>query len=110
MNFDCENRTGDPVGCPVVGYQDVDVCVPVVIKPFGEVGNARTQCIGKPEVYAGYTVGKGRPDEVCCFTISQKLRVEVPVVFGARAEIGETAIDCGCAEEKDHHKDCEYHD
>jgi hypothetical protein len=39
--------------------------------------------------------------EVCKFTISQKLRVEVPVVFGARAEIGKAAVDCACTEKAD---------
>jgi hypothetical protein len=26
------------------------------------------------------------------------LRVEVPVVFGARAEVGDAIVDCGCME------------
>ncbi|MBQ7935408.1 MAG: hypothetical protein IJ333_03565 [Clostridia bacterium] len=113
MNFEYENRPekgNDPVGCPVVGYQDVDVCVPVTIKPFGEVGNAKTQCLGKPVVYPDCDRYPGKPHEVCKFTISQRLRVEVPVIFGARAEVGDALVDCGCAEEKDDHKDCNHHD
>lgn len=88
----------DKAGCSAVGFQDVSVCIPVTIKPFGEVGNAKTQCLGKAVVASGCDHCPGKPGEVCKFTISQKLRVEVPVIFGARAEIGEAAVDCGCAE------------
>jgi hypothetical protein len=85
-------------GCGAVGYQDVNVCIPVTIKPFGEVGNAKTHCLGNAVVSGGCTQCPGQTGGVCKFTISQKLRVEVPVVFGARAEVGEVLVDCGCAE------------
>lgn len=88
----------EKAGCSAVGYQDVNVCIPVTIKPFGEAGNAKTRCLGKAIVSSDCDDCPGKPGDVCRFTISQKLRVEVPVVFGARAEIGEASIDCGCAE------------
>lgn len=88
----------DKAGCSAVGFQDVSVSIPVTIRPFGEVGNAKTQCLGKAVVASGSDYCPGKPGEVCKFTISQKLRVEVPVIFGARAEVGEAVVDCGCAE------------
>ena len=101
-NFETiEQNIKDEFGCSTVGYQDVDVCVPITIKAFGEVGNAKTQCLGKSIISSGSNVCPGKPGEVCKFTISQKLRVEVPVIFGARAEAGEAIIDCGCAEKTD---------
>lgn len=84
------------VGCIAVAYQDVNVSVPVTIKPFGEVGNAKTRCIGKAVISPGCDIHFQKPEEVCKFTISQKLCVEVPVVFGARAEAGKAAVDCDC--------------
>lgn len=92
------HEMADKAGCSAVGYQDVNVCIPITIKLFGEVGNAKTKCMGKPVVAAGCDECPGCPDKVCKFTISQKLRVEVPVIFGARAEAGEASVDCGCAE------------
>lgn len=92
----CEET--DKAGCPSVSYQDVNVCIPVTIKPFGEAGNAKTMCLGKPVISSGCDKCPGKTGEVCKFTISQKLRVEVPVIFGARAEVGEASVDCGCAE------------
>ena len=91
----------DEVGCSAVGYQDVDVGIPITIKAFGEVGNAKTQCLGKSILSSGSDVCLGKPGKVCKFTISQKLRVEVPVIFGARAEAGEAIIECGCTEKTD---------
>jgi hypothetical protein len=82
------------VGCPVVGYQDVNVSVPITIKPFGEVGNATTKCLKQAMVMSG-DEATGTNNGTCKFTIRQKLRVEVPVVFGARAEAGEASVECG---------------
>lgn len=91
----------DEIGCSTVGYQDVDVCIPITIKAFGEAGNAKTQCLGKSVISSGSDACWGKPGGACKFTISQKLRVEVPVIFGARAEAGEAIIDCGCGEKTD---------
>ena len=93
-----KDKDKDKVGCEAVGYQDVNVCIPVTIKTFGEAGNAKTQCLGKAVISSGCDICPGKPGGVCKFTISQKLRVEVPVVFGARAEVGEAAVDCGYAQ------------
>lgn len=89
-------------GCEAVGYQDVNVCIPVTIKTFGEAGNAKTQCLGKAVISSGCDKCPGKKDGVCKFTISQKLRVEVPVIFGARAEVGEASVDCGCGITEDY--------
>lgn len=97
----------DRAGCPVVGYQDVNVCIPVTIKPFGEAGNAKTQCLGNAVVTPGCSHCPGKQGEVCRFTISQKLRVEVPVIFGARAEIGDASVECGDTDGSGHCNVCE---
>lgn len=92
----CEGM--NEVGCAAIGQQEVNVSIPITIKPFGEAGNAKTQCLGKPIITSGISEFQGKPGGVCRFTISQKLRVEVPVIFGARAEVGDAAVGCGCAE------------
>ena len=69
--------------CPALGYQDVSVGVPVEVKPFAKIGKIKTECISKPIIERGGKMPEGHPKEVCKFVISQKLRVEVPVVFGA---------------------------
>ncbi len=83
-----------PETCPAVGHQDVVVGVPVEIKPFADVGKIKAECMGKPIIARGTSKCEGRPNEVCKFTISQKIRVEVPVIFGAKAEVGPARIEC----------------
>lgn len=93
----CEEK--DKSCCSSITYQDVNVCIPVKIKPFGEAGNAKTICLGDAVVSSGCDRCPGKPDAVCKFTVSQKLRVEVPVIFGARAEVGDAFVSCGCSDE-----------
>lgn len=97
----------EEIGCSAVGCQDVDVCIPITIKAFGEVGNAKTHCLGKSVISSGSDAYSGKTGEVCKFTISQRLRVEVPVIFGARAEAGDAIIDCGCTEKTGCCMECE---
>lgn len=88
-------------GCPAVGYRDVNVCVPVTIKAFGEVGNVKTHCLGESSVLTEEeTACPENTSESCSFTICQRMRVEIPVIFGARAEIGDATVNCGCSEEE----------
>lgn len=93
--------------CPAVGIQEVNVCVPVEIKPFAKVSKVKTQCVGRPVLHRGTKTCDGHCGETCKFTVSQKMKIEVPVVFGARTEVGEAAIDCGiCPCGDDHEPDC----
>ena len=91
--------------CPATGFQDVVVCVPVEVKPFANVGKVKTQCLGGPEILSSCEGCDFDSQETCRFTISQRIRVEVPVVFGAKTETGGACIDCGYDEDKDKCKD-----
>ncbi len=80
--------------CPTVGYQSVGVCVPVTITPFSHTGTTKTICCGRATVKSGDTPCTGKKNASCTFTISQTICVEVPVVFGAIATVGDTYVDC----------------
>ena len=80
--------------CPAVGYQEVDVCVPVTVKPFANVLTPKIKHVGTPVVCAGEGECRGGCGNICKFTISQKIKVDIPVIFGAKAEVGAAAIDC----------------
>lgn len=80
--------------CPAVGYQKVSVAVPVTIIPFAHAGKARITCCGHPTVISGERPCSGKKDDICTFTISQTICVEVPVSFGAKTKVGETYVDC----------------
>lgn len=87
--------------CPALGFQEATVAVPVEVKPFAEVGKVKFECVGKPVIHRGTKECKGKERETCKFTISQKIRVEVPVAFSAKTEVGPAMIDCKC---NDHEK------
>lgn len=80
--------------CPLVGSQFVTVCLPVTVSPYVFTGPTTVQCCGEPVVIPGCECCKGEENGVCKFTISQKLRVDVPVEFGASVNIDETFVDC----------------
>jgi len=91
-NCDCHHHHNEK--CNAVGFQKVEVSVPVTVIPFAKVGPTKTKCVGEPMIMCGAGPCRGKKDCVCCFTISQKLVVEVPVAFGANTMIGDTFIDC----------------
>ncbi|MDP4133170.1 MAG: hypothetical protein Q8882_04070 [Bacillota bacterium] len=92
-----DNELEEKIGfCPAMVFQEVDVCVPVEIKAFGEAGNAETECIGKPYIDCRCDECHEKHDKECKFTVTQKLKVKVPLIFGARAEVGKAAVDCDC--------------
>ncbi|MDD6734905.1 MAG: hypothetical protein PUE13_01170 [Clostridiales bacterium] len=82
---------------PAVGFQDVKVCMPVNVKVCGEVGKIESHCMGKPIINPGCGTCPGKCQGSCQFTITQKLRVKIPVVFKVKANAGEAAIDFDAA-------------
>lgn len=95
--------------CPAIGIQEVNVCVPVEVKPFAEVSKIKTQCLGRPVIHRGTSVCNGRCGESCKFTVSQKMRIEVPMIFGAKTEVGSAAIECGgCCSEREQEIGCNH--
>ncbi len=96
MKDKCDNDTQT---CPVVGTQKANVSVPVTISPFAFTGPAKVKCIGEPVVTCNNNV-KGKPNGMCNLTITQTLKIDVPVEFGAQVKFGDTFVDCICEEEK----------
>lgn len=82
--------------CPALGSRTATVCLPVSVCPFAKTGRIKIRCCGEAEV-SPQCHCKGKIDGTCDFTISQKILVEVPVEFGAKVNVGETYVDCGCA-------------
>lgn len=87
--------------CPAVGFQKIGVCVPVTVTPFANAGNTITKCCGEPVVKSGDAMCPGKKNGVCTFTVSQTICVEVPVVFGAKAMVGDTFVNCMTASSRD---------
>lgn len=95
---------------PSVAYQRSSVCVPVSVKPFATVGTPVTKCCGTPYVALGKNTCDGVKNGECVFTITQDICVEIPVMFGAKAIVGDTYVNCISASEKDICSDCDSDD
>ena len=90
--------------CPTVGSQTATVCLPVKVNPFSVAGPPKIECCGEPRVMPACDHCHGKINGACEFTISQKIRVEIPVQFGATVDLGNTYVDCERAKgEKDEH-------
>lgn len=84
----------DNLGCALIERQEVEVCLPITVKPYTKTGPIKTKCCGAAIVKAGSRNCAGVKDGECSFTVTQKLRVEIPVVFGAKAMVGDTYVCC----------------
>lgn len=94
MNIDKNFELQENMTCPAVGYQAVNVNVPVTVTPFAKAGSTATRCCGTPIVKSGKSIGQGTKNGICNFTIGQNIVVAIPVAFGAEAAVGDTYVDC----------------
>jgi len=93
--------------CPAMGYQAVSICAPVEVKPFAKAGETITRCCGQPVVTGGDdNTCPGERNGACYFTITQRLCIEVPVAFGAKATVGDPYITCEGSSAEDICIDC----
>lgn len=90
-----EKKSMDVGTCPVNATHETTACVPVSICPFAEPGPISIENCGAPVVNCG-----GEP---CCgvvngrfeFTISQKMKINIPIIFGADVAVGEAYVNSG---------------
>lgn len=107
-----EKQSMDIGTCPVNAIHETTACVPISISPFAETEQISIENVGTPVINCG-----GEP---CCgivngrfdFTISQTMKINIPIVFGADIVVGEAHIQndsttgcingecstCNCAE------------
>lgn len=94
------DKVKKPCPFPIVGTQEATVCVPVTVSPFAKAGPVKVQLCGPAKIKYGCARCRGKVNDSCEFTISQKVKVDVPVDVGAKVCIGETFVDCECNDGK----------
>ena len=98
--------------CDTKAHQTATICVPVTVTPFAKIGTICTECCGRPMISDKHGYCKGIENGSCKFTISQKIKVEIPVEFGANTTVGGTFVECDkmeCDEHRDENIE-EHHD
>ena len=76
-------------GCPAKAFEEAIVTVPVEVRAFADIGDVDLHCVGDPVITRNSDCAPGCPGAVSKFTIKQKLRVDVPILFGAECNVGE---------------------
>lgn len=93
--------------CPTLTSYEATACVSVEVCPFATPGTISIECCGDPIIHDCCDQCYGTANGCCDFTISQSMRVDIPVTFGANVQIGETYVyggqidggdsdGCGC--------------
>ncbi|MDR0812799.1 MAG: hypothetical protein LBO63_02175 [Oscillospiraceae bacterium] len=88
-----DNELSNTFACPALGTHYATVGVPVTVKPFAVPGPVSVECCGQPVVSNEETC-RGKIGSVCHFTIAQRLKIDIPVDFGASVKVGDTYVDC----------------
>ena len=95
----CGPAYSGSIPCHSTIYQEEKVSVPVKVNPYATTGKAKTICCGDPVITPGNQCMENHGH--CSFTVTQTLRIEIPVKFGASIEIGKASVQCGKASDKE---------
>lgn len=93
-----KKQSMDVAACPVNASHETTACVPVKIKPFANPGKVSMECCGCPTIKMGDDDCSGTLNGCCEFTVSQKMKIDIPITFGADISVGETYVKCGKTE------------
>ena len=80
-------------GCPSNAFEEVNVTVPITVRAYADIGNVDLKCMGSAVITRNCDDPPGVPHAVSKFTVRQKMRVDIPIVFGAETDVGEGYIE-----------------
>ena len=103
--------------CHRKARKEVEISLPVEIRGFAKVGEVEAKCCGHAEIVPNSDFCPGEHDAVVKFVIRQKIKVEIPVTFGVKTDVGEEKMhfdesidlcgcECGCNEDKCGFEEC----
>ncbi|MEG2002785.1 MAG: hypothetical protein RR107_06815 [Clostridia bacterium] len=79
--------------CSSESAQYATVSVPINLKPYGNVGNVKTECFGQPTVTFAPRQGVNGSCG-CEIVITQTICIRIPIEYGTVAQIGSTCFNC----------------
>ena len=93
--------------CPVKAFEELDVTVPMEVHAFAEIGEVTCCCLDSARITRNADKVRGCPHACSKFTISQKLRVDIPITFVTETEVGEAHIDFESFSSRGNHEKCD---
>lgn len=85
-----EKQSINVEACPAYASHEATAYMPVSIDVFAEHGTPTVDCCGAPEVTFG-DVPCGS-DGICEFTVSQRIKICIPMAFGADVTVGNSYV------------------
>lgn len=83
----CDNSYDD---CENVHYQYADISFPVKLSPTVTIGDIEMEYCDEPVV----NCCENRCEQNCNVTVSQKVRIKIPIRYEIDACAGESSINC----------------
>ena len=85
--------------CDVTAFQEIDVCVPITVEPYVDLGEPIIDCIEEPYLIQIPCGSWDKKKRKCRFTICQKLSIMIPIEFNVDACSGPVSVNCLGGEE-----------
>jgi hypothetical protein len=86
--------------CDVTAFQEIDVCVPITVEPYVDLGEPIIECIEEPCLLP-IPCDAWNKKSKCKFTICQKLNIMIPIEFKAETCSGPPSVSCLGSEEEE---------
>ena len=83
-----------PCGCEKIGYQYLDISVPIEVRPNVTVGQIEAECCGEPSVCCT----ENSAGNTCEITVTQRISLSLPIRYGITACKGDNKINCAGGE------------
>lgn len=80
--------------CMKIGYQYVDVSVPIQLSPHTTLDKVEIECCGEPTVSCQENCCKNTVEVV----VAQRVRVKFPIHYTVTACMGESVLECADCE------------
>lgn len=87
--------------CDVTAFQEIDVCVPITVEPYVDLGEPIIDCIEEPYLIQIPCGSWDKKKRKCRFTICQKLCIMIPIEFYVDACSGPVSVNCSDGEEEE---------
>ena len=79
--------------CPANAFEEAKITVPVTVRAYAEVGEVKVKCKGPAIIKRNSDCTPGKPGAVSKFTITQRVRVDIPMLFCCEAKVGKEHVE-----------------
>jgi len=91
--------------CPAKAHEEALITVPIHVDADAHVHDVGIYCVGEPVKTCDSDYAPGHPGAKSKFTVSQRIRLDIPIDFDMFADIGEAHVKFDCCEKE--HKPCD---